>query len=351
MANPKFILKCLPTGRLPYEDDALATKMMLKLFEHSPYLALLPNLSQEDNVTNATLANLLGVAFKDKRYYLMSNLEKFKQISLYLDSVYNEPTAEKLELFAINTSFMQKYLQILKRLKPAETVVSLLGPFSMSQILIHKSGMQILADKMYRKFIIQALAAKALWMISEIKSVSPDTTPIIILEEPLLYKIGDVKRENEEITKDVIVNLFAKVIQKIKEYHGLVGIQCFEKCDWQIPIEAGADIISFDAYNNPNNLTIIADKVNNYLAGGGRINWGVVPVMTEALVKSLTIDQVYDRFANTIENLVIAGVSERLAYNRAMVSINGNVDKLPLIFAEKALMLSAQLAKRIPHKS
>ena len=91
--------------------------------------------------------------------------------------------------------------------------------------------------------------------------------------------------------------------------------------------------------------------MNNYLAGGGRINWGVVPVMTEALVKSLTIDQVYDRFANTIENLVIAGVSEQLAYNRAMVSINGNVDKLPLIFAEKALMLSAQLAKRIPHKS
>ena len=145
--------------------------------------------------------------------------------------------------------------------------------------------------------------------------------------------------------------MFAKVIQKIKECHGLVGIQCFEKCDWQIPIEAGADIISFDAYNNPNNLNIIAEKINDFLAGGGRINWGIVPVMTEALVKSLTVDQVYDRFAKTVENLVIAGVSERLAYNRAMVSINGNVNKLPLIFAEKALMLSVQLSKRIPHKS
>ena len=74
-------------------------------------------------------------------------------------------------------------------------------------------------------------------------------------------------------------------------------------------------------------------------------------LMTEALVKSLTVDQVYDRFAKTVENLVIAGVSERLAYNRAMVSINGNVNNLPLIFAEKAFMLSVQLSKRIPHKS
>ena len=351
MANPKFLLKCLPTGSLTYEDNTLVIKMMLKLFENSHYITLLQNLSAQDNIVDVTLGHMPGVGLKEKRYFLTSNIENFKQISLYLDSVYNEPTAEKLELFQIDTAFIHKYLQILERIKPTETVVNLLGPFSMSQTLNHKSGTQILADKMFRKFIIQALSAKALWLISEIKAVSPETTPIIILEEPLLYKIGDVKRNNEEITKDVIVNMFAKVIQKIKEYHGLVGIQCFEKCDWQIPIEAGADIISFDAYNNPNNLNIIAEKINDFLAGGGRINWGIVPVMTEALVKSLTVDQVYDRFAKTVENLVIAGVSERLAYNRAMVSINGNVNKLPLIFAEKALMLSVQLSKRIPHKS
>ena len=261
MANSKFLLKCLPTGSLPYEDSSLATKMILKLFEHSPYLAMLPNVSAQDNIVNATLSHMPCVGLKEKKYFLTSNIEKFKQISLYLDSIYNEPTAEKLELFKVETSFLHKYLQILERIKPTETVVNLLGPFSMSQTLNHKSGTQILADKMFRKFIIQALSAKALWLISEIKAVSPDTTPIIILEEPLLHRIGEVKRANEEITKDVIVNMFAKVIQKIKECHGLVGIQCFEKCDWQIPIEAGADIISFDAYNNPNNLNIIAEKL------------------------------------------------------------------------------------------
>ena len=61
------------------------------------------------------------------------------------------------------------------------------------------------------------------------------------MEEPLLYRIGEVKRANEEITKDVIVNMFAKVIQKIKEGHGLIGIQCIEKCDWQLVQENGVN--------------------------------------------------------------------------------------------------------------
>lgn len=349
MAN--ILMKTLPVGNLPYEDDKAATRMMVKLFELTPYLAMLPVANINENIKYRTLSNLDGVLSKDKRYYLCSDMDKFRQISVKLDTIFNNPTAENLEPYKFDSYFFPKYLQILNRIKPKETVVNILGPFSMSQTLINKSGIQILSDKMFRKFVIQSIAAKALWAINQIKAVSPETTPLIILEEPLLHKIGDVKRANEDVTKDIVVNLFAKVIQKIKEYKGNVGIQCFEKCDWQIPIEAGVDVISFDAYNNPNNLTIIAEKVNDFLVNGGRINWGIVPVPNEAMIKSLTIDEVYNRFIKTIENLIIAGTSERLTYNQAMVSINGNIDKLPLIFAEKALMLSTQLAKRIPLKS
>ena len=296
MANIQ--LKTLPVGSLPYEDDKTATRMMVKLFETTPYLAMLPVANTNENIKYRTLSNLNGVLAKDKKYYLCSNMDKFRQISVKLDTIFNNPTAENLEPYKFDSYFFPKYLQILNRIKPKETVVNILGPFTMSQILINKSDIQILSDKMYRKFVIQSIAAKALWAIHQIKSASPDTTPLIILEEPLLHKIGDVKRENEDVTKDVI-----------------------------------------------------AEKNNYFLVGGWRINWGIVPVPNEAMVKSLTIDEVFNRFIKTIDNLVIAGTSERLTYNRAMVSINGNIDKLPLIFAEKALMLSTQLAKRIPFKS
>lgn len=110
-------------------------------------------------------------------------------------------------------------------------------------------------------------------------------------------------------------------------------------------------MISFDAYNNPNNINIMPEKINEYLVRGGRINWAIVPVMNETIVKSLSVEYIYDRFIKTIEGLIVAGTSEKLTYNRATISIQGDINSLPLIFAEKALIVANQVSKRIPVKS
>lgn len=347
----KLSFKCLPNGALPYETNEAATKMMVKLFENIPYLALLPMVSADENLLNRTLGDIKGISVKDGRAFFEMNEKIFKQALLRMDAAYNNMSTINLESYALSSVFFPKYLQILKRLKPKETVLNLLGPFSVAIALSKKDGPQVLTDKCYRKFVIQAVSLKTAWAINKIHEVSPETRPIIVLEEPSYYQYGDIKRENEDLTRDIVLNLFSKVIKKIKELGAVVAVQCFDKCDWQIPIEAGVDIISFDAYNNPNNLNIIADKVNDFLAAGGRINWAIVPVKNEAMVKSLTVDYLYGRFEKTLENLIISGVSESLAYNRALVSVQGDVKHLPLIFAEKALILSSQLAKRIPLKS
>ena len=73
--------------------------------------------------------------------------------------------------------------------------------------------------------------------------------------------------------------------------------------------------------------------------------------MSESIVKALNIDIVTNRLFATMQGLILSGVPEHLVYNSALVSIQGNVDKLPLIFAEKAVILATQLAKRIPVKS
>lgn len=343
--------RCLPTGDLPYTEEKTATKMMVKLFEDIPFLANFPNISLSENVLIRTAQNIPGVSINDRKVIFNDKELQLKQKLVALDAVFNNPDEENLKPFCFDTNFLSKYYQIIDRIKPAETVINFMGPFSLSQRLTNSEGKQFLTDKYYRKIIIQSISVKALWIINEIKKLSPETKPIILLEEPLLHKVGSIKRENENITRDVIIKMFAKVISKIKSYGAVVCVQCFEKCDWKIPIEAGADIISFDAYNNPNNLSIIPEVVNDYLAHGGRINWAIVPVMNETIVKNLSVDYIFDRLLTTMEGLITAGTSEKLVYNRSTVSIQGNIDKLPLIFAEKALMIANQTAKRIPVKS
>ena len=343
--------RCLPTGDLPYTTDKAATKMMVKLFENIPFLANLPNASPDETIIKRTLMNVPGVRIKERKIVFINDEVNLKPRLLQMDTAFNNPDMENLETFAFNTFFLPKYYQIIERIKPAETVINFTGPFTVSQRMVNKEGTQLLADKFYRKIVIQAVSTKAMWIIAKIKSISPETKPLILLEEPLLYKVGDVKRENEDVTRDVIINMMSKVISKIHDFGAKAGVQCFEKCDWKLPIEAGVDLISFDAYTNPNNLNIIPEQVNEFLVNGGRINWAIVPVRNETIVKNLTIDNLYDRFIKTIEGLIIAGTSERLTYNRSTVSIQGDVNHLPLIFAEKALILANQLAKRIPIKS
>ena len=344
----KLNLRCLPVGDLPYTDIKLTTRLTVKIFEACPFLAVMPNAAPGDSVLRRTLENLPGVTFQDNRIVFQPDNDEFRQQLLTLDYVYNNPSAEGFEQYKMAPYFWEKYEQILTRIKPVETVVNILGPFSLSQILSTEADFQLLEDRCYRKLVIQSVTVKALWVINKIKQLSPETTPIIILDDPLINRVGDVKRQYEAVNRDIIVNMYSKVVERIKDTGSAVGVQCFEKCDWKIPIDANVDIISFNAYSYPNNLNIIAEKVNTFLAAGGRINWAIVPVINETMVKSLTLDYVERRFRKAVEGMINSGVSPKLAYNRSMVSIQGNIDKLPIIFAEKALILANQLSKKIP---
>lgn len=343
--------RCLPLGALPYTNTESTMRMSAKLFENMPSLMVLPMLDSEETIVTRTLQNVPGIKFKDKRILLKTTSNQFKHAIVDLDATYNNPTEDALEAYAINSVFLSSFFDLLKKFQSPNACINLLGPFSLSQMVETSAEEHALTDKSYRKLFIQAIAVKALWIVNQIKKISPKTTPIIVLEEPMLGQIGNLKRENEDVTVDMITNLFTKAVEKIKEAGAIVAVQCMEKCDWKVPIAAGVDIISFDAYNNPNNLCIIPEQVTEFLEKGGRINWAIVPVMSESIVKALNIDIVTNRLFATMQGLILSGVPEHLVYNSALVSIQGNVDKLPLIFAEKAVILATQLAKRIPVKS
>ena len=345
----KIATRCIPVGALSYDDVSSAAKMIAKLFEHIPYLPLFPNIDKNDSLVKRTLLNIPGIVFDAKgRVSIKTTSKHYKQGIVKLDKAYNSLENQHLDAYAIESVFLEKYFALIKKFKPAHACINLLGPFTLAQILKNTSDEQMLLEKTYRKLFIQAICVKSLWLIKKIKEISPNTVPIVILEEPRACMFGQIKRETEEVTADMVIHLYERIIEKIRPEGAYIGVQSFEKCDWTIPMSAGVDFISFDAYNNPNNLCIITEQVINFVSRGGKINWAMVPVMTESIVKSLNTEYLTQRLKATMEGLIVAGVPERFVYNSSVVSVNGDTNKLPLIFAEKALILSTQLSKKIP---
>ena len=339
--------RCLPVGALPYDNIKHTTAMMAKLFKEAPFIPVLPRLSESDTIQSRSFENIPGLNYKDGKLILKTGTAQYENGVQEIDKAFNNPSPETVEPYAFHTEFLEKYTQIIKKFQSPNAYVNLLGPFTLSQILLSQAEEQVLADKSYRKLFIQAVCVKALWAIYKIKQACPKTVPIIILEEPIFNQLGMIKRENENITIEIVTNLFSKVFEKLKNAGAIVGVQCFEKCDWTIPIKAGADLISFDAYNNPNNLSIIPDVLNDFLKNGGLINWGIVPVVSENMVKSLTIDYLEKRLSSTIGGVLLSGVPAELLYSSALVSLNGNTNELPVMFSERAMMLASQLASRL----
>lgn len=343
--------KYIPFGALPYDKENLVTQMMVRLFEQVPYLPLLPKIVEDETLLSRTIKNLSWFVLHNNKILLKDDSEKFKKEITLLDKTLNAPySADEFERYKINSFYWDKYIEIINRINPDNAVINLLGPFSLSQ-MIYKAGCpQVLADKVYCKTIVQSICAKAVWAVKKICDASPNTTPIVILEEPLLNKIGSVLRDSKELTRNILVDMFAEIVQKLHEYGSIVGIQCFIKCDWQVAIDAKVDLISFDAYNNPNNLGIIAEKVNNFLIAGGYINWGIIPAKTTEQINSLTVDYLMDKFNNTITETANQGVNFDLLMKRSTVSIQQDLTHLPLVFVEKVLMLNNQLAQRLSSK-
>ncbi len=344
----KFASRCLPTGKLPYENVGAATRMMAKLFENMPYIPVLPKVSAEDTILKRTVSNIPGFCIDDKGHLIIKKDRDFEGKFARLERAFSKPSKETLDEFGFDAVFLEKFLQMLKKFKSPQACVNLIGPFSISQMIVTDYPLPLLTDKSYLKLFIDAVCVKAFWIIEKIKEYSPETVPIIMLEEPILGRFGEIKRQDESITVEVVTRLFSRTIEKIKTAGADVGIQCLDKCNWQIPINAGVDLITFDAYNNPNNLNIIPDTVADFISRGGKINWGIVPTMTEAIVKSLNIEYLKKRLFTTLDGLVMAGVPSTFVYNSAVVSPQGDLDHLPLIFAEKALILTSQLSKKIP---
>lgn len=342
----------LPFGNLPYEDIQLCKQMMLRLYEKIPFLPELPLMNPEDNIFQRTLSNMPCITFKDGKLLLAeSNNEQLMYSVMQFEKIYKSSGPYDIDMFASDAPFFNMYIEILKRLKPKYTVINLLGPFSLANLFFNKNAAPILLDNIYRKYLTFIISTKALWFIQKIKSASPDTTPIIMFDERLLYKFGTLKRTNENITKESVTALLTKVFARVRKESALVGVQSFEKCNWQIVFDTdNVDIISFDAYKNPANLNIIAPSVNKFLAKGGYINWGIIPVTNENVIRSLNVNTLQERLNSTIESLASEGVSLNLLKRHCTVSIQGDLSNLPIIFAEKAVMIANQLGKKISTK-
>ena len=82
----KFASRCIPLGALPYDNIELATKFEAKLYPNTPFLPLLPKVSENDTLIRRTLEGIPGIRFKENKVKIKNDI-RYKMYTFRRDAL------------------------------------------------------------------------------------------------------------------------------------------------------------------------------------------------------------------------------------------------------------------------
>jgi len=186
--------------------------------------------------------------------------------------------------------------------------------------------------------VARFLRLKASWQEKFLQDMTKNT--IIFVDEPYLTSLGSAF---VSISGERVVSLIGEVLCGIE---GISGVHCCGSTDWSLMLGLPTDIVSFDAYNYYQSLSLYPDDVKAFLHRGGTIAWGIVPNDEEMLVKE-TVASLGDRLGEAVAPFTRDGVSYRTVLEQSLVTPSCGLASLSSEAADQVLALLAGLSGKL----
>jgi len=332
-------------GSFPHTDPKVACELVLSSFPEVPFWPQLPaidlreqmEIQYSEGLPCAVIDDAKGRMFFDTKGDVTGAFEVF----------YESYLSENFDTFGISDEFshgiavMEKYLTTAKPkgIKYFKTQVT--GPVSFALSVTDERKRAIYYNEMFRDAIVKGMAMKARWQLRKFKSLCEKQ--ICVIDEPILSAFGSstyvsVRRE------DVVAHI-KEVVDAIHSEGGLAGIHCCGNTEWTIPIDAGVDIINFDAYQYGESILLYPKRMQSFLEEGGVLSWGIVP--TSADVEAVSPAELVIRFEKLADALATRGVSRELVLQNAMITASCGTGSVPVKRSELIARMTKEVSDRL----
>lgn len=354
-ANSKLTLEALAIGSLPHTDLESAMELVKKDFDKIPFWPQLSKINKNEDMIFQFLENMPSFFIDENsgKSYLETESDKFFEDMEQFFEDYEEITADincdKINKYAINSSCtFPEFIKIVKNTKPAFAKGQIVGPFTLATTLVDKSGKCAFYDETLKEIITKTLCLKALWQIKEIKCASPETTPIIFIDEPSISQLGTSAYIT--ISNDEVIEMIKEISDIIQSNDAMSAIHCCGKCDWNVPITAGVDIINLDAYSFAENLSLFRKDLKPYLEQGRKIAWGVVPTLHPEILEKTDLNEMIAVFEKAVKYLTKKGIDEKIIIANSIITPSCGAGALSTELAEKAMDLTKKLSETLKER-
>jgi methionine synthase II (cobalamin-independent) len=166
--------------------------------------------------------------------------------------------------------------------------------------------------------------------------------PIVFLDEPSLSGFGSAF---SPIERAEVVRILKEVIEYLRERSdALIGIHCCGNTDWSMIIEAGPDIVNFDAFDYLDYFLLYPDEIIRFLHGGGVIAWGIVPTLTFTGQESL--ETLFARLKEGLNRCYEWGLEPQTLIAGSILTPACGMGTMEQSSADKALHLLSSLSRK-----
>jgi len=296
---PYIEFGCLPTiiGSMPHTDPAEACSLITRYLKDIPAWPQLPKRSFKENMYAQFSQGFPGVVLKEDSIYV----DRTQDLSKPLEQLYTAYLENDIDKYPVSPEYaagFRKFLS-LTNLSPLAVKGQVTGPITWGLTVTDDSQKAVIYDDTLADAIVKLLRLKAVWQEKELKQISRNT--IIFVDEPYMSAFGSV---SVLLSRERVISLLEEVFGGIG---GLKGVHCCGNTDWSVLLDTSADIISFDAYNYAQSLSLYPAEIKKFLDRGGAIAWGIIPNDEESLAKE-SVASLKDRLEEAMAPFTRKGI-------------------------------------------
>ncbi len=323
-------------GSMPHADPEKACSLVLEYLPQIPAWPQLPKRSFTENMYVQFSEGFPGAVIEEERFYV----DRLRDLSEPLEKLYAAYLENSIDGYQLGKEYASGLHAFLKLRAPGAVAVKgqVTGPISFGLAVTDQNKRPLLYDDTLADAIAKHLRLKAAWQEKMLRRVSPQT--IIFVDEPYLASVGSAF---VSIPQAQMTSLLEEVLQGIG---GLKGIHCCGNTDWSLVLLTSIDILSLDAYNYGESLTLYPTQTRDFLARGGIIAWGIVPSDEKALAKE-TVPSLLDRLEHLFGVLIGKGIVHDTLLGHCLVTPSCGLATVSPDAAEWALELLARLSQEL----
>ena len=340
-------------GSMPFTDVEHAIDVSLTRMNEAPIWPQLPKFGLHEQMEIQYSEGMPSAIIDEAKHrmYFDTASDSSEAFANFYEKYMNAMEGDgECSAMAISPAYSKGLYALENRLKSKNiklpfVKVQVTGPCSFALTLVDENKRAIYYNDEFRDMIVKAIAMKARWQIQKFK---PYTTQGVIcfIDEPILSAFGSstyvsVKRED-------VVTILNEVITAVHMDGGIAGIHCCGNTEWSILIDAGVDMVNFDAFEFGETIAMYADAVKAHLAKGGLLAWGVVPTSTK--IREQSVESLCNQLEKVMDHLASKGVDKKVICEQAVVTPSCGTGSMDPADAEKVFETLAGVSKAMKAK-